>query len=87
MNVLNIFYFSENHYDMEFDHLLKGKEIVVQADTIQLNGFTDQQKIALLRLSKLPAFKDLAKYVRSNISVRLLSTELRHVFYRMEWFL
>ena len=36
------FRFSENHYDNEFDHLLKGKEIVVQADSVNIPGFTDQ---------------------------------------------
>ena len=54
--------------------MLKGKEIVVQADTLKLEGFTDQQKIALLRLSKLPAFKDLAKYIKANLTVRIYFT-------------
>ena len=97
--------FSESHYDVEFDHLLKGKEIVVQADSLKIDGFTDQlvcyklhfsiwivalfltlyweihfisylilinlhlfllQKTALLRLSKLPPFKEIEKFIKSN---------------------
>jgi len=57
---------NEPHYDFEFDHLLRGKEIVVQADSLRLDGFSADQKVALLRLSRLPAFKDIAKYVASN---------------------
>jgi dynein heavy chain 1 len=35
---------NEPHYDTEFDHLLRGKEIVVQADSIKLDGLTSEQK-------------------------------------------
>ena len=38
-----LFFFSEPHYDAEFDHLLRGKEIVVQADSIKLDGLTSEQ--------------------------------------------
>ena len=40
--MFSLSFFSENHYDKEFDHLLKGKEIVVQADQVSLPGYTDQ---------------------------------------------
>jgi len=59
---------NEPHYDTEFDHLLRGKEIVVQADSLHLEGFTADQKVALLRLQRLAPFKDLAKHVSSNLN-------------------
>ena len=62
---------NEPQYDMEFDHLLRGKEIVVQADSLQINGLTSEQKTSLLRLSRLPPFKELAKYVAENMSVSI----------------
>lgn len=54
-------------YDVEFDHLLKCKEIVVQADQINISGLTNEQKVACLRLSKLPSFKDLAKNISADV--------------------
>ena len=60
---------NEPQYDMEFDHLLRGKEIVVQADSLHLEGLTSDQKTSLLRLSRLPPFKELAKYVAENLNV------------------
>lgn len=67
--MLLIFYLpSENPYDVEFEHLLKGKEIVVHADDVSLSGLTSEQKVALLRLSKLNAFKETRKYIAGNSS-------------------
>jgi len=58
---------SEPQYDAEFDHLLRGKEIVVQSDTIKIDGLTSEQKTALLRLSRLPPFKEVSKYIADNM--------------------
>lgn len=37
------FFYSEPHYDVEYDHMLRGKEIVVQADTLNLPEYTVEQ--------------------------------------------
>ena len=62
---------TEPQYDIEFDHLLRGKEIVVQADSLHLDGLSSEQKTALLRLSRLPPFKEIAKYVAENMTVSI----------------
>ncbi|XP_065684969.1 cytoplasmic dynein 1 heavy chain 1 isoform X1 [Hydra vulgaris] len=57
---------SQPNYDVEFDHFLRGKEIVVQSESLDLHGFSLDQKTALLRLSKFKPFKDILKYLSEN---------------------
>jgi hypothetical protein len=61
----------EPTYDAEFQHFLRGKEIVLSAgSTPKIQGLTVEQAEAVVRLSCLPAFKDLiAKVQADEVSV------------------
>lgn len=61
----------EPTYDAEFQHFLRGKEIVLSAgSTPKIPGLSVEQAEAVVRLSCLPAFKDLiAKVQADEVSV------------------
>ena len=62
----------EPTYDAEFQHFLRGKEIVLSAgSTPKVQGLTAEQAEAVVRLSCLPAFKDLIAKVQAD-EVRVL---------------
>eukprot|EP00069_Balaena_mysticetus_P006005 bmy_18308T0 len=57
----------EPTYDAEFQHFLRGKEIVLNAgSTPKIQGLTVEQAEAVVRLSCLPAFKDLIAKVQAD---------------------
>lgn len=57
----------EPTYDAEFQHFLRGKEIVLSAgSTPKVQGLTVEQAEAVARLSCLPAFKDLIAKVQAD---------------------
>uniref|UniRef100_A0A2K6TE78 Cytoplasmic dynein 1 heavy chain 1 n=1 Tax=Saimiri boliviensis boliviensis TaxID=39432 RepID=A0A2K6TE78_SAIBB len=57
----------EPTYDAEFQHFLRGKEIVLSAgSTPRIQGLTVEQAEAVVRLSCLPAFKDLIAKVQAD---------------------
>lgn len=57
----------EPTYDAEFQHFLRGKEIVLSAgSTPEIRGLTVEQAEAAVRLSCLPAFKDLIAKVQAD---------------------
>ncbi|XP_012868489.1 PREDICTED: cytoplasmic dynein 1 heavy chain 1 [Dipodomys ordii] len=57
----------EPTYDAEFQHFLRGKEIVLSAgSTPKVQGLTMEQAEAVVRLSCLPAFKDLIAKVQAD---------------------
>lgn len=57
----------EPTYDAEFQHFLRGKEIVLSAgSTPKIQGLTGEQAEAVVRLSCLPAFKDLISKVQAD---------------------
>uniref|UniRef100_A0A8C0WNI1 Dynein heavy chain, cytosolic n=1 Tax=Castor canadensis TaxID=51338 RepID=A0A8C0WNI1_CASCN len=57
----------EPTYDAEFQHFLRGKEIVLSAgSTPKIQGLTMEQAEAVVRLSCLPAFKDLIAKVQAD---------------------
>lgn len=57
----------EPAYDAEFQHFLRGKEIVLSAgSTPKVPGLTVEQAEAVARLSCLPAFKDLIAKVQAD---------------------
>jgi len=57
----------EPTYDAEFQHFLRGKEIVLSAgSTPKIQGLTVEQAEAVVRLSCLPAFKDLIAKVQAD---------------------
>ncbi|XP_012579828.1 PREDICTED: cytoplasmic dynein 1 heavy chain 1, partial [Condylura cristata] len=57
----------EPTYDAEFQHFLRGKEIVLSAGaTPKVQGLTVEQAEAVVRLSCLPAFKDLIAKVQAD---------------------
>lgn len=62
----------EPTYDAEFQHFLRGKEIVLSAgSTPKIQGLSVEQAEAVVRLSCLPAFKDLiAKVQADDVSAR-----------------
>lgn len=65
--------FSEITYDQEFQHFLRGQESVVQdVPTVKVPGLTPQQLQALMRLAKLPAFKNLPNKIQNDAVCTLL---------------
>lgn len=57
----------EPTYDAEFQHFLRGNEIVLNAgSTPKIQGLTVEQAEAVVRLSCLPAFKDLIAKVQAD---------------------
>lgn len=64
-----VFFFTvrEPTYDAEFQHFLRGKEIVLNSASLpKINGLTVEQTEAMMRLSCLPAFKDLVSKVQAD---------------------
>lgn len=58
---------SEQSFDSEFQHFLRGKEIVLTGTAIpKVKGLTTEQSEAMVRLSRLPAFKDLITKVQAD---------------------
>uniref|UniRef100_A0A1A8G9X4 Cytoplasmic dynein 1 heavy chain 1 n=2 Tax=Nothobranchius TaxID=28779 RepID=A0A1A8G9X4_9TELE len=58
---------SEPSYDTEFQHFLRGKEIVLTGTALpKIKGLTSDQCEAMVRLSHLPAFKDLVEKVEAD---------------------
>lgn len=58
---------SEPAYDAEFQHFLRGKEIVLTGMALpKVKGLTTEQSEAMVRLSRLPAFKELVDKVEAD---------------------
>ncbi|TMS21226.1 Cytoplasmic dynein 1 heavy chain 1 [Larimichthys crocea] len=58
---------SELSYDVEFQHFLRGKEIVLTGMSLpKVKGLTSEQSEAMVRLSRLPAFSDLVDKVEAD---------------------
>ncbi|XP_016335882.1 cytoplasmic dynein 1 heavy chain 1 [Sinocyclocheilus anshuiensis] len=58
---------SEPSFDAEFQHFLRGKEIVLSGTTMpKVKGLSSEQSEAMVRLSRLPAFKDLVSKVQAD---------------------
>lgn len=58
---------SEPSYDSEFQHFLRGKEIVLTGMTLpKVKGLSSDQSEAMVRLSRLPAFSDLVNKVEAD---------------------
>lgn len=58
---------SEPSYDAEFQHFLRGKEIVLSGTAVpQVKGLSSEQSEAMVRLSCLPAFKELVAKVQAD---------------------
>lgn len=59
--------YREPTYDAEFQHFLRGKEMVLNTgSTPKIQGLTMEQAEAVVRLSCLPAFKDLIAKVQAD---------------------
>ncbi|XP_065449670.1 cytoplasmic dynein 1 heavy chain 1-like isoform X1 [Chrysemys picta bellii] len=57
----------EPTYDAEFQHFLRGKEIVLSTASLpKVSGLTTEQMEAMMRLSCLPEFKDLVSKVQAD---------------------
>ncbi|XP_078516318.1 cytoplasmic dynein 1 heavy chain 1 [Lissotriton helveticus] len=57
----------EPTYDVEFQHFLRGKEIVLGGSSVpKINGLTEEQVEAMVRLSSLPEFKDVVSKVQAD---------------------
>ncbi|KAM9149649.1 LOW QUALITY PROTEIN: cytoplasmic dynein 1 heavy chain 1-like [Pangshura tecta] len=57
----------EPTYDAEFQHFLRGKEIVLSTASLpKISGLTTEQIEAMMRLSCLPEFKDLVSKVQAD---------------------
>lgn len=55
---------SEPSYDAEFQHFLRGAEMVLKGTAVpKVKGLTTEQCEAMITLSRLPAFKDLVSKV------------------------
>ncbi|XP_018619664.2 cytoplasmic dynein 1 heavy chain 1 isoform X1 [Scleropages formosus] len=58
---------SEPSFDAEFQHFLRGKEIVLTGTALpKVKGLSTEQTEAMIRLSRLPAFKDLVSKVQAD---------------------
>uniref|UniRef100_H3C202 Dynein cytoplasmic 1 heavy chain 1 n=1 Tax=Tetraodon nigroviridis TaxID=99883 RepID=H3C202_TETNG len=58
---------SEPSYDSEFQHFLRGKEIVLTGTSLpKVKGLSSEQSEAMVRLSRLPAFSDLVNKVQAD---------------------
>lgn len=72
---------SEPSYDAEFQHFLRGKEIVLTGTAVpQVKGLCSEQSEAMVRLSFLPAFKDLVAKVQADEVIVHLSSLLSHKY-------
>ncbi|XP_075048645.1 cytoplasmic dynein 1 heavy chain 1 isoform X2 [Mixophyes fleayi] len=57
----------EPTYDHEFQHFLRGKEIGLGNSSVpKINGLTEEQVEAMIRLSNLPAFRDVMSKVEAD---------------------
>ncbi|KAG8561687.1 hypothetical protein GDO81_015440 [Engystomops pustulosus] len=57
----------EPTYDNEFQHFLRGKEIVLGSSSVpKINGLSEEQVEAMIRLSNLPAFRDVMSKVEAD---------------------
>ncbi|XP_077125303.1 cytoplasmic dynein 1 heavy chain 1 isoform X2 [Ranitomeya variabilis] len=57
----------EPTYDHEFQHFLRGKEIVLGASSVpKINGLTEEQVEAMMRLANLNAFRDVMSKVEAD---------------------
>lgn len=57
----------EPGYDAEFQHFLRGKEIVLSNTPLpKISGLTVEQVEAMMRLSFLHAFRDLVSKVQAD---------------------
>ncbi|XP_066464042.1 cytoplasmic dynein 1 heavy chain 1 isoform X2 [Eleutherodactylus coqui] len=57
----------EPTYDHEFQHFLRGKEIVLGSSSVsKMNGLSEEQVEAMIRLSNLPAFRDVMSKVAAD---------------------
>ncbi|XP_075700360.1 cytoplasmic dynein 1 heavy chain 1 [Rhinoderma darwinii] len=57
----------EPTYDHEFQHFLRGKEIVLGSSSVpKMNGLSEEQVEAMIRLSNLPAFRDVMSKVEAD---------------------
>lgn len=58
---------SEPSYDAEFQHYLRGKEIVLSGTSVpKVKGLSSEQSEGMVRLSRLAAFKDLVSKVQAD---------------------
>ncbi|XP_073434094.1 cytoplasmic dynein 1 heavy chain 1 isoform X2 [Dendrobates tinctorius] len=57
----------EPTYDQEFQHFLRGKEIVLGSSSVpKINGLTEEQVEAMMRLANLNAFRDVMSKVEAD---------------------
>eukprot|EP00079_Xenopus_tropicalis_P018661 XP_004920761.1 PREDICTED: cytoplasmic dynein 1 heavy chain 1-like [Xenopus tropicalis] len=57
----------EPAYDLEFQHFLRGKQIVLGSTFVpKISGLTEEQVEAMMRLSNLSAFKDVISKVEAD---------------------
>uniref|UniRef100_A0A8C5Q446 AAA+ ATPase domain-containing protein n=1 Tax=Leptobrachium leishanense TaxID=445787 RepID=A0A8C5Q446_9ANUR len=57
----------EPTYDKEFQHFLRGREIVLGSSSVpKINGLTEEQVEAMIRLCNLPEFKDVIAKVEED---------------------
>lgn len=65
--IYSTFNLREPTYDAEFQHFLRGKEIVLSTASLpKISGLTTEQMEAMMRLSCLPEFKDLVSKVQAD---------------------
>lgn len=60
-------HFSEPSYDPEFQHFLREKEIVLTGTAVpKVKDLNTEQSEAMMRLSRLPAFRELVAKVQAD---------------------
>ena len=59
--------FSEGTYNAEFQHFQRGQEAIVkEVPSLKVPGLKPQQVVDMMRLAKLPAFRNITKNIENN---------------------
>lgn len=67
--------FREPTYDQEFQHFLRGREIVLGSSSVpKISGLSEEQVEGMVRLSNLPAFRDVIGKVEADDVSRLVAS-------------
>lgn len=74
--------FRETTYDKEFTHFLRGQEVSLERkSSASVPGLTSQQVEAMVRLGRLPSFKQIATRLKaSDVRFSLFSVKYSAIY-------
>ena len=67
LNTIVSCFLSESTYDVEFNHLLRGMEGIITEKLPEMAGLDANQMERMIRLTKLPAFRQLPNKIHGNV--------------------